>query len=138
MQNGILTTESEPAEDARLMEAACAQGHEPRLLSVMKCALSVAGGNSHIYYEGVPIEREIDVVLPRIDVPHTEFGLALMRQFQALGVATTDVASSLGVGRNKLRCLQYLMRENIPLPATGFAYTREEFERLLGVIGGLP
>jgi len=60
----------------------------------------------------------------------------VLRQFQAMGIYTTDTAYSQELCRDKLRCLQYLMRQNIPFPTTGFAYAKEDFKRIIKTVGG--
>ncbi len=71
-------------------------------------------------------------------MPHTVFGYKVLRQFQAMGIYTTDTAHSLELARNKLRCLQYLMRKNVPFPATGFSYASKHYKEVMKVIGEPP
>lgn len=91
-----------------------------------------------MYYKGEDVAGLIDVIIPRIDVPHTSFGFKVLRQFQAIGTYVTDTAYSLELARNKLRCLQYLMRKNVPFPSTSFSNTREDFDKIIDSIGGAP
>ena len=91
-----------------------------------------------LYYNGRSINNEFDIVIPRIDIPYTEYGLAILRQFQAIDVYCTDIAYSIELGRDKLRCLQYLMRKDIPLPTTGFGYSKEDFDNIIKTVGGTP
>ncbi len=62
----------------------------------------------------------------------------VLRQFQALDVYVTDTAYSLELCRDKLRCLQYLMRKNVPFPTTGSAYSRVGYDKIIKTVGGAP
>lgn len=139
MQIGIITTHSEPEADRRLCEAVINRGGTPLLIDLMQCSLSLTQcQNAHIYYKNEPIESHIQVIIPRIDIPHTSFGLSILRQFEALGIPVTDHVASIEVGRDKLKCLQCLMHHHIPIPATGFAYTKDDLGESLSRLGSSP
>src|SRR5690606_35112214 len=82
--------------------------------------------------------RDFDAIIPRINTNYTRQGLVILRQFQALDVYTTDTAYAVELGRDKLRCLQYLMRRDIPFPKTGFAHSRDDYDRIIATVGGAP
>ncbi len=134
---GILTTEL-TAEEERLIEAGKQRGHEVVPLEVLKFSMSICTDNPRIFYEGVRISDEYDAIIPRIDPPHTDFGYMVLRQFQAMGVYVTDTAYSLELCRDKLRCLQYLMRSEVPFPTTGFVHTKSDYKKIINAVGGCP
>lgn len=137
MRIGILTTGNE-IEDNRLLEAGAMLGHEMRLLHLLKCSLSVCAQKPDVNYEGQSIGKAFDVIIPRIDVPHTAFGMTVLRQFQAMHVPATDCARALDIGRDKLRCLQRLLREGVPFPTTGYAFSKTDFDQIIELVGGAP
>ncbi len=137
MHIGILST-TQHREDERLKDAAEARGHSATIIDLMKCSISAGADKARVYHKGQIINDEFDAIIPRINVNYTYFGLAVLRQFQALGVYTTDTAYSLELGRDKLRCLQYLMRHSVPFPQTGFAYSKEDFDTIIRTVGGTP
>lgn len=55
-----------------------------------------------------------------------------------MDVYTTDTAYSLELCRDKIRCMQYLMRKDVPFPTTGSAYSREEYDKVIKTVGGAP
>lgn len=134
---GILTS-SQHSEDKRLTEAATARGHQVTLLPLHKCSLSISPEAPWLYFEGKKLDDVFDIIIPRINVDYTSYGLTILRQFQAMNVYTTDTAYSLELGRDKLRCLQYLMRKDVPFPTTGFAYSKEDFNNIINTVGGTP
>tara|TARA_R110001592_G_scaffold3525_36_gene20309 strand:- start:12120 stop:13043 length:924 start_codon:yes stop_codon:yes gene_type:complete len=137
MRIGILTTGNEE-EDNRLLEAGKERGHDMRLLHLMHCSLTVCLNAPEVYYKGQPISQEIDLIIPRIDTPHTEYGLTILRQFQSMHIFSSDTARALELGRNKLRCVQRLLKENVPFPTTGFAHSKEDFDNIIKTVGGVP
>lgn len=65
-------------------------------------------------------------------------GYKILRQFQAIGVYVADKAYSLELARNKLRCLQYLLKQGVPFPTTGFAYASKGYDSVIKLIGEPP
>lgn len=137
MRIGILTSGHEH-EDARLLEAALQRGYDTQLLYLHNCSLSICSANPDVYYEGESIGQQFDVIIPRIDTPHTEYGLTVLRQFQSMHIFCTDRPRALELGRNKLRCVQRLLKKNVPFPSTGFAHSKEDFDNIINTVGGVP
>ena len=107
-------------------------------MKVQKFSLSIYPDNPGIYYNGKSVENDFDIIIPRIDIPHTNFGYEVLRQFQAIGTYVTDTAHSLELARNKIRCFQYLTKRNVPFPKTGSAFAAEGYEKILNTIGSEP
>jgi ribosomal protein S6--L-glutamate ligase len=107
-------------------------------LPLLQCSLSVCPDDPKLYFKGKRVGLDFDIIIPRINTTYTEYGLAVLRQFQAIDIYTTDTAYCIELGRDKLRCLQYLMRRNVPFPTTGFAYSKEDFENIINTVGGTP
>lgn len=137
MRIAILTTDAKE-EDSRLAEAAAQKGHSAEILKVQKCSIGICNKNPEIFFKGQDISRAYDIVIPRINIPYTQHGLAILRQFQAMGVYTTDVAHSLEMGRDKLRCKQHLIQNDVPTPKTGYAYSQNDYDRIIESVGGPP
>lgn len=137
MRIGIFTS-GHDHEDARLLEAGKQRGHDIQLLYLHNCSLTICPVNPDVYYEGDPIGKDFDVIIPRVNTPHTEYGLTVLRQFQSMRVFCTDSARSLELGRDKLRCVQRLLKENVPFPSTGFAHSKEDFDNIINTVGGVP
>lgn len=121
-----------------MVEAAKQRGHEIEVLEVLRFGISICPDDPIIYYKGERIGHEYDAIIPRIDPPHTDFGYMVLRQFQAMDVYVTDTAYSLELCRDKMRCLQYLMRKGVAFPTTGYAYTKEGYSKILKTAGNPP
>lgn len=137
MKIGILTTGNEE-EDNRLFEASLERGHNAEILNLSQCCLHVCTEFPNVYYDDRAIGEEFDIILPRIDTPHTQYGLTILRQFQSMHVYTSDMAFSLEVGRDKMRCMQRLLKKNVPFPSTGIAYAKKDFDNMVERVGGAP
>ncbi|PCI52957.1 MAG: hypothetical protein COB36_13940 [Alphaproteobacteria bacterium] len=134
---GILTTQ-DVEENRLLVEAAEKRGHQATLLYHTKCSLSICQNSPEIYYEGQPIGKEFDIIIPRVDKPHPEYALTVLRQFEAMHIFTSETARAISIARDKLLCAQRLLKENIPFPSTGFAYSKEDFHNIIKTVGGVP
>lgn len=132
---GILATHLTEEQD-RLLETAKKRGHDATILKVNECGISLCPNDPQVFYDGKAVEKDFDVIIPRIDVPYTEFGYKVLRQFQTAGVYTTDTAYSLELARNKLRCLQYLTRNSVPFPKTGFSYASQGYQDIMDTVIG--
>ncbi|MGC4117629.1 MAG: RimK family alpha-L-glutamate ligase [Myxococcales bacterium] len=121
----------------RLLQAAKAQGHRAVVLDTLRCHVLVESGAPQVWYgtERVPPP---DVLLPRIGTSITRYGLAVVSQFEAMGVPVVNGARAIATSRDKLRCLQVLAREGIPVPRTLLAHHRASVPRLVEQVGGLP
>lgn len=137
MRIGILTTGNEE-EDNRLCEAAKERGHSAEILSLSQCSLHVCTDAPDIYYDERPIGNAFDIILPRIDTPHTQYGFTILRQFQSMHIYTSDKAFVLEVGRDKMRCMQRLLKKEVPFPSTGIAYAKKDFDTMVERVGGAP
>lgn len=137
MRIGILTTGHEH-EDNRLLEAAAKRGYQAEIIHLLKCSISICMDEPDVYYNGTAIRDRFDIIIPRIDTPHTEYGLTILRQFQSMHVFTTEKARSIALGRDKLRCTQRMLKKSIPFPTTGFAHSTEDFDNIINTVGGVP
>lgn len=103
---------------------------------VNDCGISLCPDNPEVYYEGKAVQGEFDAIIPRIDIPYTDFGYKVLRQFQTAGVYTTDTAYSLELARNKMRCLQYMTRNGVPFPKTGFSHAPDGYKEIMDTVSG--
>jgi ribosomal protein S6--L-glutamate ligase len=121
----------------RLVEAAAARGHEVRVIDHTRCYVEVTNAGPTVFFEGEPI-RQIDAIIPRIGASVTEYGSAIVRQFETQGVFTATPSLALVRARDKLRSLQLLAREKAAIPHTLFARRASDLDDLLERLGGPP
>jgi ribosomal protein S6--L-glutamate ligase len=123
----------------RLIEAAVQKGHEALALDPLQCSLGLGPGAPAIYYRGLDGRLPpVDVVLPRIGVSVTEAGLAVVNQFDMMGVPLVNHAQAIARSRDKLRALQLLVRAGVDVPRTVLARHPSQVHRALEMVGGPP
>ena len=77
-------------------------------------------------------------MIPRIAASHTFYGLAVLRQFEMMGVYPLNESVAIGRSRDKLRSLQILARDGVGLPVTAFANDSSRTDDVLDIVGGAP
>jgi ribosomal protein S6--L-glutamate ligase len=114
-------------------------GHEPVVLDPMKCFLILARRSPQIYYGAAdrPLPR-MDLVLPRIGASVTEHGLAVVNQFDMMGIPIVNNSQPVARSRDKLRCFQLLTRKDINIPRTVMAREPHQIPAALEAVGGPP
>ncbi len=90
-----------------------------------------------VFYNGHNVER-IAAVVPRIGASITSYGLAVVNQFEMMGVPVVNSSTAIARSRDKLRCLQLLAQAGIDMPRTVMARDRTGIEQSVEQIGGLP
>ena len=121
----------------RLVEAAEERGHEIRIIDTLKVYMNVTSHRPEIRYMGETLPA-YDAVIPRIGASITFYGLAVLRQFEVMGVWSLNESVAIGRSRDKLRSLQLLARRGIGLPVTGFAHDARNTDDLIEMVGGAP
>jgi len=121
----------------RLVEAAHLRGHEIQVINTLRVYMNITSHRPEVYYNGERLTG-FDAVIPRIGASVTFYGLAVLRQFEMMGVYPVNESVSIGRSRDKLRSLQLLAREGIGLPVTAFAHDPKQTDEVLAIVGGAP
>jgi ribosomal protein S6--L-glutamate ligase len=130
MRIAILSRNEELYSTRHLAAAARRRGHEVSILDTLQFDIRVSKRSPELFYQGKPV-GPIDAVIPRIGASITFYGLAVVRQFEMMGVYCVNESQAIARSRDKLRCLQILSRHDIGMPPT--VYTRQA-EHLLECI----
>ena len=121
----------------RLIEAAEERGHKVMVVDVLRCYMNIVAHKPSIHYRGDELER-FDAVIPRIGASVTNYGLAVLRQFEMMGVVALNESVAIGRSRDKLRSLQLLSRAGIGMPLTGYANKPDDIKDMIKIVGGAP
>ena len=121
----------------RLVEAAEAAGHTLDIVNTLRCYMNITSHRPEVYYNSQKLTG-YDAVIPRIGASITFYGLAVLRQFEMMGVYPLNESVGIGRSRDKLRSMQLLARDGIGLPVTAFAQDPKQTEEVLKVVGGAP
>jgi len=137
MKIAILSRSPNCYSTKRLREASKARGHRPFVLDTLKFSLDVEGENPDLIYRGKRLST-YDGVIPRIGASITFYGLAVLRQFEQMGISTITSSLGLARSRDKLHAMQILSRHDIGLPQTAFVTRREDVLDAIERVGGAP
>ncbi|MFP4537251.1 MAG: 30S ribosomal protein S6--L-glutamate ligase [Dichotomicrobium sp.] len=121
----------------RLIEAAKARGHEIEVIHTLRTIINIAAHKPTIYYEDRNF-ADYDAVIPRIGASVTFYGLAVLRQFEMMGIYPLNESVAIGRSRDKLRSMQLLSRRGIGLPVTCFTYDPKKTAKVVEMAGGAP
>jgi len=121
----------------RLLEAAEQRGHELRILNTLRCTMNITSHRPSILYNGETL-KGFDAVIPRIGASITHYGLAVLRQFEMMGVWPLNESVAVGRSRDKLRSMQIFAKHGLGLPVTAFAHDPKQTDEVLKIVGGAP
>lgn len=121
----------------RICEAARERGHEIEILNTLRVSINITSRRPMLYYRKRRLEG-FDAVIPRIGASITIYGLAVLRQFEVMGVYPLNESVAIGRSRDKLRCLQLLARRGIGLPITAYTNDPKQAEDVIDLVGGVP
>jgi ribosomal protein S6--L-glutamate ligase len=118
----------------RLREEAKARGHEVKVIRYPECYVEIEQDKPEVRYRGVTLTG-IDALIPRILPGMTDYGAAIVRQFEMMGVYTTARSIAITRSRDKLRSLQLLSKAGVGIPKTIFSRETDAVDDLIDHIG---
>ncbi len=133
----ILSRQESLYSTRALVEAGRERGHDVQVLDTLQFDIRVSRRSPELFYQGVPV-GPVDAVVPRIGASITYFGLAVVRQFEMLGVYCLNESQAIARSRDKLRCLQLLSRHDIGLPPTVYTRQAEHIPACIEQVEGPP
>ena len=122
---------------SRLVLAARSRGHEVTVADPLDFHIVISRGRPSMFLSGRQVPHA-DVVIPRIGASITNYGLAVVRQFDMMGVPVLNTAVAIARSRDKLRAMQLLTKRDIDVPKTVCARTPDSVDLALSFIGGTP
>ncbi|GAB3575791.1 30S ribosomal protein S6--L-glutamate ligase [Spirosoma luteolum] len=139
MRIAILSTNPELYSTHRLLRAALDRGHNTQVINHLNCQVMIEGGKPTVLLEGQELDS-FDAIIPRIGASVTDYGCAIVRQFEMMKVFTTAKSQAIMRSRNKLRSLQVLSKAGVGLPKTVFANHPKNgnVNQLIDLVGGPP
>jgi ribosomal protein S6--L-glutamate ligase len=133
----VLSRNASLYSTSRLVLAARARGHQVSVADPLDFQLVVSRRRPALVL-GDRLAPEVDLVVPRIGASVTTYGLAVVRQFDMMGVPVLNTAIAIARSRDKLRAMQLLTKKDIDVPRTVCARTPDSVAAALSFIGGTP
>jgi len=121
----------------RLVEAALRQHHTIRVVDPLRCMVHINAQKPGLILNDGSL-FPLDAIIPRIGPSVTMYGLALVRQFEMMGIFSLNESQAIAHSRDKLSCLQVLARHGISVPRTIFTNQPEHVREAVELVGGTP
>jgi ribosomal protein S6--L-glutamate ligase len=121
----------------RLVAEAKKQRIETHVFDPLECQVFVGSGSSGIWYRDRPLP-DFDVVIPRIGTSITDYGLAVVKQLENMGVRVLNGTEGIAHSRDKLRCLQILASKGFAVPNTVLLRGSRGLKTALRQVQGTP
>lgn len=137
MKIAIMSRNQNLYSTSRLVVAGREAGHEMVVVDPLRCVMDITTRKPTIMYGAKPLSG-FDAVIPRIGASITFYGLAVLRQFEVMGVYPLNESVAIGRSRDKLRSMQLLARAGVGLPVTGFAHRPDDIKTIIKLVGGTP
>ncbi len=133
----VLSRNANLYSTSRLVLAARARGHEVIVADPLHFQVVISRGRPAMFL-GDKLLPNVDLVLPRIGASITNYGLAVVRQFDMMGIPVLNNAIAIARSRDKLRAMQLLTKKDIDVPKTVCARAPDSVDAALDFIGGTP
>ncbi len=157
MKIGILSRNRSLYSTQRLVNAAQENGHVVSVIDTMSVVVEVGVkyrkdtsgkvvtpiASSVRTGRGIPINSishlpQVDAIIPRIGTSITQYGLAVVRQFETIGVLTTANSRAIAQSRDKLHSLQVMSQAGLPTPRTAVVNHPSALYSAIHAVGGAP
>ncbi len=133
----ILTQEPNNYSNRRMIESAESRGHVIECITTSRCYMSINAHHPEVHYDGKALPR-YDAIIPRIGSRMTFYGMAVVRQFESMGVYCLNTAAAIGASRDKLLAHQVLAQHRVDMPQTAFAMSSRDTNGIIDLAGGSP
>lgn len=140
MHIGILSRNPRLYSTRRLREAALEKGHSVEVIDCLKCFINITANEPTVHYKSSKKQQRLqfDAVIPRIGASITEYGSAVLRQFEVGETFALNQAVAITRSRDKLRAHQLLARKGVQIPLTSYAHAANATDELIEFVGGAP
>ena len=137
MKLAILSRNQKCYSTRRLREAAQQRGYEVRVLDTLRFAIDLRQGEPDLFFRRKQLS-DYDAVLPRVGASVTNFGTAVVRQFEQMDIFCANSSYGIVNSRDKLRSLQILSKHQIGIPETTFVSDKKDVLPAIERVGGAP
>ncbi len=137
MKIAVLSRKSSLYSTRRLRQACVERGHDVTVVDYLRCYMDITSKKPVLRF-GESNLTEFDAIIPRVGASHTFYGTAVVRQFEMMGVFSTNSARGITQSRDKLQSLQHLAREGVGMPVTAFAHSIKDVDGIIRAVGGAP
>jgi len=121
----------------RLIDEGTKRGHVVEVIDTTRCYMEINALSPEVYYDGKRLPR-YDAVIPRIGTSVTQYGTAVIRQFETIGTYCVNGSNGIAASRDKLQAHQLMALHKIGMPHTAFAASPKDTDSLISLVGSAP
>jgi len=136
MRIAVLSRGARLYSTRRLVEEGFKRDLDISVLDPLKFGLTIGNDGVEILHRGEPVA--FDAAIPRIGHSITRHGVALLNQFEQLGMYSANTGDSIRKSRDKLLASQILAKNGINIPTTAYVRDLHDVETAIERVGGLP
>jgi ribosomal protein S6--L-glutamate ligase len=107
------------------------------IVDPLECEILIDGSESKIQVNGRDLPA-YDAILPRIGASVTDYGLAVVKQFEILGAKLVNGSQAIAESRDKMRCLQVLTGARLQVPRSALTRTHRGLRSAVETCRGMP
>ncbi|MBI3097023.1 MAG: RimK family alpha-L-glutamate ligase [Planctomycetes bacterium] len=133
----ILSRRTSLYSTRRLRQAARLHGFSTSVVDPLHCLMLLHPDANRIQVGGKELRR-VDAVIPRIGSVGIDYGIAVVQQWESMGIPVLNPAAGILNAKDKLRSLQCFSRHRIPIPPTVVTRYPRSVERAVRELGGPP
>ncbi len=137
MRIALLSLGAQNYATRRLVDAAFAAGHTPKVLDPFGFYLHIGSPGRRIYYDEDSAE-DFDVVLPRLSGATAKYGEEVVAHFEWVGIPVINRSCAIANARNKFRSLRILAQHGVPVPPSFTAASLRFLDRSVRQTGEYP
>ncbi len=120
-----------------MIKAARERNHFVRVIDYSNCDFVIRNGKPDVEYFGESL-YDTDAVIPRIGASFTKLGVGLLRQLEVMDIFSVLSSRALSNSRDKLSCLQILVKNDLLVPHTLILHNGHMYDELVDTIGTYP
>lgn len=137
MRIAILSRNKNLHSIRRLLQEGRKARIECRVINPLDCQMVLGSDGPNITLQSIPVGK-YDAVLPRIGASITDYGLAVVKHFEAMSFYAVNGSQAIAESRDKMRSLQVLQAARIPVPATVLTRSLKGLKSAVEAVGGMP
>lgn len=137
MRIAILSRNKNLHSIRRLLHEAQELNVQCDVINPLDCQLIIDGRDSRIAV-GNQVLPHYDSILPRIGASITDYGLAVVKQFETLGTRSLNPSQGIAESRDKLRCLQVLSEAGLLVPPSVLSRSHRSLKVAVEAVNGMP
>jgi ribosomal protein S6--L-glutamate ligase len=137
MKIAILSRNKNLHSIRRLLSEAKKLRVQCHIIDPLDCQLVVSSHETSIMVGSRPL-GDYDVILPRIGASITDYGLAVVRQFEVQGTFVINSSRAIAESRDKMRSLQILGSSGIRVPTSVLSRNLSGLKKAVNTLKGMP